>query len=537
MLPCRGPVILSILATLMLACPGEPVHAGPQGGGELRDRIRAAIAKGVQYLRGQQQADGLWRHQGGGAPGQNDVGATALAGLALLENGVDRKDPAIVAAVGLVRDAVPRLTQTYNISAAIWFLDRAAPAENKAVIRQLANLLLQGQIKETGGWSYDCVPRGHAADNSNTHFALLGLFIARRHQAPVDAALKLVEQRFRTSQNQENGGWSYWAEMPQRASGSMTCVGLMALATGLHVAKVREARFESRGAGSVTTVEPGSRVDISALQRDPAVLRAQEFLAEEVRSAGTSTGHLTYFLWSVERVCFIYGWNKIGKLDWYAHGAEILLKYQEREGSWHLEERQGRVVDTAFALLFLGRSNLVPELEAKFRGEGVEEREQPGAGAPPRPPLPGQARDFVRELPGSSEPRTTELLDALVAAEGVWANDALLQVIRGLETKPTVKIKAREALARRLAAAGAEVLLGALRSGEVELRQAACRAAELKHRGGQDAQPLLTPLVAALHDEEPRVAQAAHAALKAISGQDFGVRPEGWQRWLDRRPR
>ena len=38
-------------------------------------------------------------------------------------------------------------------------------------------------------------------DNSNTQFAMLALWAARRHDVPVEVALGLVEQRFRATQH------------------------------------------------------------------------------------------------------------------------------------------------------------------------------------------------------------------------------------------------------------------------------------------------------------------------------------------------
>src|SRR4029077_7852409 len=45
-----------------------------------------------------------------------------------------------------------------------------------------------------------------AGDNSNTQFAILGLWVARRHGAPVDKALAQTAAHFRGSQNAD-GGW------------------------------------------------------------------------------------------------------------------------------------------------------------------------------------------------------------------------------------------------------------------------------------------------------------------------------------------
>ena len=71
------------------------------------------------------------------------------------------------------------------------------------------------------------------SDNSNTQFALLALWAARRHGVPVDRALALVVQRFYREQHQD-GGWSYSHSSNKRedSSDTMTCAGLLGLVVG-----------------------------------------------------------------------------------------------------------------------------------------------------------------------------------------------------------------------------------------------------------------------------------------------------------------
>ncbi len=74
-------------------------------------------------------------------------------------------------------------------------------------------------------------PPGMTGDNSNTQFATVALWVARRHGLPVDLALGRINQRYRASQNAD-GGWAYTpvtgpgvAAMPMNAStATMTSV-------------------------------------------------------------------------------------------------------------------------------------------------------------------------------------------------------------------------------------------------------------------------------------------------------------------------
>src|SRR5262249_45899420 len=78
-------------------------------------------------------------------------------------------------------------------------------------------------------------PGDHIDDNSNTQFAILALWVGRRHGMPVDQALARVDMRFRTSQNADGGwGYRYTAHTGRPGKGNstptMTCAGLLGLA-------------------------------------------------------------------------------------------------------------------------------------------------------------------------------------------------------------------------------------------------------------------------------------------------------------------
>jgi hypothetical protein len=71
----------------------------------------------------------------------------------------------------------------------------------------------------------------------------------------------------------------------------------------------------------------------------------------------------------MERVAVLYDIQKLGKKDWYLWGAEILICHQRGDGSWDLDggyAGQHPVVNTCFALLFLKRANLTPDLSKRL---------------------------------------------------------------------------------------------------------------------------------------------------------------------------
>jgi hypothetical protein len=247
----------------------------PAAAGRAADaqEAQAAIDRGVAYLKRIQGSDGVWVFgpwdfgQGRQSPAQsgNNVGATALAGLTLLECGVPADDAHVRKAADVVRAACPRLTMTYALSLSILFLDRLGEPPDEVLIDSMALRLLAGQDLNSGGWNYDCPPladgeverlrtliehrselvtktelpraakgerttedlpkeirdqwkqvtRLEAAgavgaresDNSNTQFAVLALWVAHRQGMPYRAALERIRRRFHSTQLPDDGWW------------------------------------------------------------------------------------------------------------------------------------------------------------------------------------------------------------------------------------------------------------------------------------------------------------------------------------------
>jgi hypothetical protein len=133
---------LGLLATLALVTADTPIRAVDQ------DLIDKAIEKGVKALRRMQQPDGTWPHQ--------YIGATALAGVTLLECGADKQDKAVIRAADIVRKTSIDLRHTYSISLSLLFLDLLGDPEDEPLIKSLMARLLAGQDATSGGWTYGC---------------------------------------------------------------------------------------------------------------------------------------------------------------------------------------------------------------------------------------------------------------------------------------------------------------------------------------------------------------------------------------------
>jgi hypothetical protein len=571
-------------------------------------KINSAIDDGVNALRGMQRASGIWAHQ--------HIGATALAGLTLLECGVASDDRPVLDAARAVREAGITCTHTYSIALSILFLDRLGDPGDVPLIESLGMRLLAGQNSD-GGWTYDCpaisdeeerrlatqvkrtaelvarreLPRsgaarrtvndlspevraqlerigraaaldrrrgggGGASDNSNTQFALLGLWVARRHGLPVEDALLRVDRRFRTTRI-ANSGWGYRAG-ERRATGTMTCAAVLGLAVAHGVAAEAGGKKNS---GKDATMQAGLNV-LGYIVRQP-LGTARIYLSQH-------PGGQYYFLWSLERVCVTLSLPSLGKRDWYSWGAEYLLETQQADGTWHCD--YGACADTCFALLFLKRSNLARDLTAEIKGQAEDPGEavlratgvvgagppdaepvpdspepEPARAAPikqplrperptppkpepaprPTPPAPageGAPGRLVADLPGASAAERASLLEQLRDGKGPEYTEALASVIVRLQGD--AKTQARNSLARRLARMKEETVAEYLKDEDTELRRAAAQACGLKGLKGQVA-----ALIGLLHDPQDVVAGAAHASLKALTKQSLGPDPGAWEAW------
>ena len=114
--------------------------------------IARAIERGVAYLREQQSEDGHWTEP---SQPEHRLGMTALAGLALMENGIAHNSPAIKRARAVVVELAADSDQTYDLALAILFLARCQQGrrgEADPLIQALGRKLARGDHE--GIWTY-----------------------------------------------------------------------------------------------------------------------------------------------------------------------------------------------------------------------------------------------------------------------------------------------------------------------------------------------------------------------------------------------
>lgn len=579
-----------------------------------KEDIDKAVAAGVKYLKSIQAQDGTWDYE----HGDRKAGATALAGLALLECDVDPEDPVVQKAARVVRRLSPELNQTYGLSLCILFLDRLGDADDVPLIVSMAVRLQAGQ-NSAGGWSYSCPKTGPTelkrlaevikkkeekaapkkgelsrhgddekpardqrdadalakerqgqieviqrdlepeprmdatgvGDNSNTQFAILSLWVARRHGVPVDKTLGRIDARFRASQNAD-GSWGYTTSgglvIVNGNGAAMTCAGLLGLAAGHGVASqtVLKARNADNKDDKETPTEARSKKAPLDPSKDAAIkagLKALGSFIGDPPANGQRASFPTvttlgatyvkksfYFLWSLERVAVAFGLDTIDKKDWFAWSAALVLQEQKSDGSWAGEYGRGGV-DTSFALLVLRRANLARDLTTLLKGRITESGRvtlKAGGGNDPDPKEPTKRKSHEKppESPSEAERLAAELVQAVPAkqerlledlreSKGAVHTQALLSAIPKLEGD--VKKKARDALAERMSRMTAATVRERLGDDNAEMRRAAALACAMR-----EEKEHIPRLIELLDDPETQVARAAYAGLKSLSGKDFG---------------
>jgi hypothetical protein len=399
-------------------------------------------------------------------------------------------------------------------------------------------------------------------DNSNTQFACLALWVARRHGLPVEESIRAIEARFRLTQRPD-GGWSYpdlgmfvptGGDDINTSTPTMTCAGLLGLAVGYGLSIEHENDKGKSGANKVRDKHLDAALRALSLsiglpfERLPAAPEA----AAGFKVSTQASGRAYYYLWGVERVAMILQIDTIGKKDWYEWGSNLLIATQRKDGSWAGAYTEGGA-DTSFALLFLAKANVARDLSRLLRGRvqdpgkavlrggfGNEALNQnlphPTDMKPDsshatnsgRPSLDGSNTGskvgYLGTTPGAklaealialASDRQEEEIDRLKAAKGTENTEALASAIPFLN--PETRRKAREALASRVARMKPETIEDYLQDEEPEIRRAASLACAMK-----GTKQLIPRLIELLSDRDTGVARAAYLSLKGLTGQDFG---------------
>jgi hypothetical protein len=332
--PVRGGIALAALLGVFGVLPAvqsSPIPLPPVE----QQLVNQAVDIGADYLSKNQQETGTWAKGEVGAG--NKVGYTAFPGLTLLACGVPPSDPVIKKAAAFVRANVAELTNTYELSLAIMFLDRLNDRKDRPLIQKLALRVIAAQTP-TGGWLYTCPvlkPEEQAAlldglrrkkfvndfrpvlcdpaklplveqkdakevylgttDNSCTQFATLAVWAARRHKIPVDRTLRLITRRFSSSQNKTGGwGYAYAAGGGAPEGGQYCCAGLLGLALGHKLDKEDAPRgkalFLAAGQALADTAFPSNSSRVAAVAMANQIWNALQGAKKQAQDQKITSG-------------------------------------------------------------------------------------------------------------------------------------------------------------------------------------------------------------------------------------------------------
>ena len=408
-------------AGVVLIDPGQSRSAE----GPTDDQVAAAIAKGVAYLKETQRPEGNWSFS---FNLDHDLGITALAGLALLENGVDPADKAIGKATEVVRTLAIRSDQTYDLRAG----DpvpvagpagepgpprRPDPAPRATPRRRRHHGLLglqraprqrrrssEGRQRQAGPGDREetaefplaaaAAAQGGAATTRTPSSPCWGSGRPAGTGSTRTTALESIDGHFRGSQNYP-GRWGYKPGMA--GTNAMTCAGLMGLAIAAARPKQAE-RLSARARGA-------------ALAADPVFASALRCVAEDAREISEDSD--IYYLWSLERVCVALGLRADRGLRLVRHGrARAAATRQHDDGSWP-EQRWGSLPNTCLALLFLRKANLAFELDRVLKLPGARRprgcRRGRSRGGSRRPVARGAGGDVSVLVTGASDAKFPEI--------------------------------------------------------------------------------------------------------------------------------
>lgn len=381
----RG-VLAAVAIALVAACasmaPVAECHAEVT-----EEQIDQAIERAAKALLAKQFDNGLWSLEGEFVNSLRHYigGVEVCSMLALSHAGVTVEEPKM--ARGL--DALMRLPMrhTYCNGLRILVLTKMLPtlrreqaARVRKVIASDVRFLVEQQ-RPNGAWGYPVYvadsnpPRVHPADNwtdfSNTQIAILGLSEAARIGFEIPQIVWQKAQMAYLEAQFPDGGWDYGQHLKDqpernRPYGSMTASAVASLfltRQWLNPNLGCPCR-NGRSSGHVERVDKAIDDGLAWLAKHfsasnhPGVAKAKKGKKSEL------DGVLFYWLYACQRAGLASGIRYFGEHDWYAEGAETVLRYRQNDGLW------GHFRNDGWAVCFLvkGRS---PILFSKLQFEGT----------------------------------------------------------------------------------------------------------------------------------------------------------------------
>lgn len=452
-----------------------------------------------------------------------ELGGKCVVALALYKGG--RKDsPRVAEALKACREefakeAGPGSTYLYSHGLAIITLAELAPRREKTLIQQYLAALVPKQ-KPHGGWGYKTAREG---DTSQTQYVALGLWQAHRAGIRVDPKVARGMIDWLLSTQDPSGAWGYQGKVgsptelikqDERISPTMVAAAGASLMIGADLHGVlNRGSLEAMGDLSaeegglppaVRAVADGFAADVRPLaasgvnwsQVNRALGAGEKWMESDTVSPNQWA---CYYLYAIERY-HSFREVRAGQLElepaWYEKGVGFLESNQKEPGVW--ENGCGKLVDTAFATLFLLRST------QKALSGGIGEGAMVGG------------RGLPKNLAGARFRRGKVVADI----DAVGVGDFLAMIDKGESDRlDDLAADPLALIVGDLSDADADRLEQSLRTGSPKQRLVATRAL-----AKADSLERVPALLYAMTDPDRRVTLAARDALRRLAR-----RPDGFE--------
>ena len=298
---------------------GEKGPAAPQPE-TLVEQVRKSMDRSKEYLIHKQSPDGHWDIEEPNSYPGGPTGPTSLVLLALLHAGVPPEDPVIQKGLIGLRKLHPETTYVVGLQTMVFC--QAGLNEDRPHIQRNVHWLENAQVMKEGtlaGWTYTQkgAPKAPFSDNSNSHYAILGLHEAQAAGINVNPQVwEQIGQLY--MKTQVRGGWGYIQGMPPTLT--MTTAGLCDLL--MATMDLDKNRNLTNGEG---------HADHCGFYKEAAhVANAQEWLADQFPDPKqlAAKPHFFYFLFDIEGAGRLTGLHFIGQHDWYRVGCQHLIQTQ-----------------------------------------------------------------------------------------------------------------------------------------------------------------------------------------------------------------